>query len=904
VIKPRDFSYLYGNLVGISDRMLRQHLELYAQDVARLNAIENAYPLTIPENSVDISDGFHCILDARVQDLDLSLSGTIANLLVAVQHEAEEHGVTPLWVPYLGDGDFWTVNRGLAVNIPWYLANVTLWRLANRQVETAYTVEQVLRALRHELGHVINYAHELWETDEWVRIFGNFLEPYVDSYKVDDTSKNYVEYLTAVPAQYSQKHPDEDWAETFARWLDPRGGWEEEYAQWPVALGKLHYVHRVMSAVGTTPPTSTCIGRRNSYKFIKGTVRQLLGAPPETPQFTPSGWSEHAALLRQEPSAYNDVVLHELYFDGLMPGTCKSSALYIERASSQWGNWDAYLFELRVIIGSSRGWALTVWDPHCQRLRNVLVEGISSGMLAGCPVLLAIDTHEHAYASDYGSRKDIYAAAVFANLNWAKMNQRLILSGCTAITNMKESTDVAIEPLDEVAWNEGFDGDEKFAGRGGGLVVVERDVISTLGKSFKRKYWVSPADVRATDRVVKSEAATAQKLGKLKEAPVQKPKKLKEVLAKKPEKLEEALSLSSKGTALEIRYGSTLPMDFSKEVLSIPVGDGSLHVAAQSAIAKHHIGLPGEPAVFWELQKALAEPAVQLVLKDMSSRLTKTVGSSFPGKLKRVLMMSPGMMKDRPTYRGFFNPDDGSIYLRSDVAAGVLHALSAEVGISPKQLGLARVMVHEMLHVASNQDARYEGHVAGNSGTVMEEASTEILAHHFTGELFGSTGISKVKDVWEARKLNNYDVVPGVGVTVAAHVSYPQFVGLTASIVAYSGGWLESGGPRDNNKFSGELAAVAAELKSRQGAPRSDKDEYPALSNPARASNDDHRTSLLTELTLKKFGITRESPQYQIAHLRVSSRVGDALTGGSFDYRVFDSGVREAITGVTSQERT
>lgn len=43
---PRDFSYLRGKLVGISDRSLGQHLEIYAGYCAQLAAIEAAYPMT------------------------------------------------------------------------------------------------------------------------------------------------------------------------------------------------------------------------------------------------------------------------------------------------------------------------------------------------------------------------------------------------------------------------------------------------------------------------------------------------------------------------------------------------------------------------------------------------------------------------------------------------------------------------------------------------------------------------------------------------------------------------------------------------------------------------------------------------------------------------------------------
>ena len=52
---------------------------------------------------------------------------------------------------------------------------------------------------------------------------------------------------------YAQKHPDEDFAETFAVWLTPRSGWRRRYRQWP-AIHKLRYVDRLMKKIGSQHP--------------------------------------------------------------------------------------------------------------------------------------------------------------------------------------------------------------------------------------------------------------------------------------------------------------------------------------------------------------------------------------------------------------------------------------------------------------------------------------------------------------------------------------------------------------------------------------------------------------------------------------------------------------------------
>src|SRR5262249_12256933 len=52
---------------------------------------------------------------------------------------------------------------------------------------------------------------------------------------------------------YAQKHPDEDFAETFAVWLTPRSRWREKYKGWG-ALDKLRYVDRVARKVRDVEP--------------------------------------------------------------------------------------------------------------------------------------------------------------------------------------------------------------------------------------------------------------------------------------------------------------------------------------------------------------------------------------------------------------------------------------------------------------------------------------------------------------------------------------------------------------------------------------------------------------------------------------------------------------------------
>jgi hypothetical protein len=59
-----------------------------------------------------------------------------------------------------------------------------------------------------------------------------------------------VRYL---PGWYAQKHPDEDFAETFAVWLTPRSAWRKRYKGW-AAMAKLRYMDRIARELSNTDP--------------------------------------------------------------------------------------------------------------------------------------------------------------------------------------------------------------------------------------------------------------------------------------------------------------------------------------------------------------------------------------------------------------------------------------------------------------------------------------------------------------------------------------------------------------------------------------------------------------------------------------------------------------------------
>ena len=84
-----------------------------------------------------------------------------------------------------------------------------------------------MRILRHECGHVITHAYQLYRRRRWQQLFGPSSQRYPRYYRPNPASRNYVQHLRL---WYAQSHPDEDFAETFAVWLRPRSHWRTRYA--------------------------------------------------------------------------------------------------------------------------------------------------------------------------------------------------------------------------------------------------------------------------------------------------------------------------------------------------------------------------------------------------------------------------------------------------------------------------------------------------------------------------------------------------------------------------------------------------------------------------------------------------------------------------------------------------
>ncbi len=190
------------------------------------------------------------LLGKRISQLGLRLEGSPLERSVQQLYRELDRKRLRRFRPACYLSDEWGCPPGQPViGIPFYLADPKLKKLEH-EMNDLEDEREIMMYLRHEAGHAFNYAYRLYDSVEWRQLFGPFNRRYRDHYRPVPFSRRYVRHIAG---WYAQKHPDEDFAETFAVWLTPRSNWRRKYKGWP-AIRKLRYVEHVARRVRDQDP--------------------------------------------------------------------------------------------------------------------------------------------------------------------------------------------------------------------------------------------------------------------------------------------------------------------------------------------------------------------------------------------------------------------------------------------------------------------------------------------------------------------------------------------------------------------------------------------------------------------------------------------------------------------------
>jgi len=204
------------------------------------------------------------ILELKLKELDIKIEGSIIEKRIKrLYSELEEKGL--IFKPHTWISDEWfTPDDTAGFALPFYLFHPRLMKLEKEEMFEAEGANKTecMQILRHETGHAVTHAYQLYRLRSWKKTFGSFNSPYPLWYTPEIRSKNYVTHLNA---WYAQAHPLEDFAETFAVWLTPGINWKITYSGWP-ALNKLLYLDDLMNTIKERTPI---INAREEYAPVK-----------------------------------------------------------------------------------------------------------------------------------------------------------------------------------------------------------------------------------------------------------------------------------------------------------------------------------------------------------------------------------------------------------------------------------------------------------------------------------------------------------------------------------------------------------------------------------------------------------------------------------------------------------
>ncbi len=215
------------------------------------------------------------LLNKRICELKLDIDNSIVSTLTARLYKELNKASLANFRPrvYIGD-DWFCPENSMLISIPFFLLSPELQSIEKQQIGfiEGGTKAEAMRLLRHEAGHCFFHAYQFSKSLECRRVFGSFKKKYnPDSYRRNPLSKDYVINLQD---SYAQSHPEEDFAETFAVFINPRSHWRERYKRWPLALKKLQLMGELIANHRTKKPLIAPGRPLSEAKVLRRTLKR------------------------------------------------------------------------------------------------------------------------------------------------------------------------------------------------------------------------------------------------------------------------------------------------------------------------------------------------------------------------------------------------------------------------------------------------------------------------------------------------------------------------------------------------------------------------------------------------------------------------------------------------------
>ena len=196
------------------------------------------------------------LLSTPVKELGLRLPGTLLGRCIErTLEDVRAFGIALEPYFYLSDA-YGCVQGTVNIGLGFWDADPLLRDVYADKVGRRRDEMDLVLLLKHEIGHAFCYGHKLHQLPEFRRAFGirgHFFATYPDDdrYRYDPFS---IDHVNPDGDHYAQKHPDDDFAETFSTYLDRTGAWKERYRGRLGALRKIAFAGRLVRLYGGQAP--------------------------------------------------------------------------------------------------------------------------------------------------------------------------------------------------------------------------------------------------------------------------------------------------------------------------------------------------------------------------------------------------------------------------------------------------------------------------------------------------------------------------------------------------------------------------------------------------------------------------------------------------------------------------
>lgn len=212
------------------------------------------------------------LLETKIADFKLTLPAPYMASIKQIEFQLKSKGIK--WKPYFWLSDEWFVPDGIAgIAIPFVLCHPRLVQIEKQFLGfcEGEKLSDFKKLYSHEIGHAIDNAFYLRLKKTRQKLFGRTSLPYPKTYSPVPNDDRFVKHLDDF---YAQAHPDEDWAETFAVWLNTKS-WKIKYRD-TQAIKKLEYVDEVIQKTCSSSFAKLSLSTPGLYLNDQRTLREYL----------------------------------------------------------------------------------------------------------------------------------------------------------------------------------------------------------------------------------------------------------------------------------------------------------------------------------------------------------------------------------------------------------------------------------------------------------------------------------------------------------------------------------------------------------------------------------------------------------------------------------------------------